>query len=383
MIDPAVAVGLGRQVAIGIVGMGLLAAVVGSLAAAGYRWASTRSPPAGSMVIVGLAAVSAYLSVVVLGSGALLEDVPLEHHLSAGYVLGTMLVAGGTATAGSRLGDRLACQLLDISRIDAGGDAAAAIRSAGLAVDVEFPGTIETADGYRPVEPSAEAALAGATVRLPHGLSRSARRDRLERHVERDYGVDYASVAMADDGTVDRVFVGRRSGGLGSTVPPGSVAVAIRADPSPDASPGDPVEVWSTDGRRRLVATGRLRTTNGTIATVVVDADLAGDLADGERYRLLTRPDEPTDGYEFVSTVRTVEETVTTVHVDADSPLAGEFVGWLPGRVLVLERDGDLHPLPADGETLEPGDDLWVLASPAELTAFDRTGDDRLGDEAV
>lgn len=383
MTELDVAAELGRQAAIGVVGMGLLAAAVGALAAAGYRWASTRSPPAGSTIIVGLAAVAAYLTIAALGAGELLEGVPLEGRASAGYLLTTMLVSGGTATAGSRLGDRIACQLLDLPRIDACGDAAATVRAARLAVDVELPESIETAAGHSPVEPSLEDALAGATVRLPHGPSTAARRDRLERHIERDYGIGHAAVTMADDGTVDRVSVGRRSSGLGSLLPPGTVAVAIRADPSPDATLGDPVEIWSTDGRRRLVATGTVRTTNGTSATVVVDADVAGDLDDDERYRLLTRPDDPTDGYEFASTLRAAEETVTTVHVDADSPMVGEFVGWLPGRVLVVDRDDDLHPLPPDNETLEAGDDVWVVAPSAELTAIDPAVDDGVSDAPV
>ncbi|MEY7850971.1 TrkA C-terminal domain-containing protein [Natrarchaeobius sp. A-rgal3] len=381
MTEPTVAVELGRDAAVGVVGMALLAAVVGLLATSGYRWASTRSPPAGASVVAGLAAVSAYLWFSAFGTGEILPNVPLEHQLTAGYLLATTLVASVGATAGSRLGDRIACQLLDIARIDASGEAAAAVRAARLAVDVELPETVESAEGYRPVGAAIERDLARETVRLPHGLEPDRRRERIERHLEREYGVGYASVELADDGTVDRVRVGGRSSGLGSMLPPETVAVAIRADPSPNASLGDPVEIWSTDGQRRLIATGTLRTANGSIATVIVDANLADDLSSDERYRLVTRPDDPTDGYEFASTLRTVDETVTTVRVDADSPLAGEFVGWLPGRVLVVDRDGELLSLPADNETLEVGDELWVLSSPAELGSFDPTEVD--GSEAA
>ncbi|WP_323174380.1 TrkA C-terminal domain-containing protein [Natrialba sp. PRR66] len=373
MIDPELVVSLAREAAVGFVGTALLAATAGLLMAGCYRWLSTRSTPAGIPALLGLTAVAGVLSSGALASGAFLGATPLDHRLSAGYLLGTMLLGGIAATAGGRLGDRIACQVADLERIDANGEAAAAVRSARLAVEITLPKPIATATGYQAVDPAVHRALSGATIRLPHGLTPTARRERLERHIERDYDVGYAAVTLADDGTVDRVHVGRQSTGLRSMVPRGAVAIAIRADPSPDASLGDPVAIWSTDGHTEpeLVATGTLRTMTRSIATVIVDATLAAELPADDHYRLLTYPDEPTDGYEFASTLRTVEETVTTLSIDSDGPLVGEFVGWLPGRVLAIERGTDHLPLPADNETLESDDELWVLASPSDLTAFD------------
>ncbi len=375
MIEVAAFVDLLRVTAIAVVGTGLLAALVGLLTAASYRWATTRAPPAGVATVVGLSTVAGYLSYRLLGSRAFFEAVPLDHQFSAGFVVATVLVGGTAATAGGRLGDRIACEVADISRIGADGEAAASVRAARLAVAVELPDVIDHADGYRPVDPAVCRAIAGATVRLPHGLTAEQRRQRLERHLECEYGLGYAAVTLADDGSVERVLVGQQTSGLGSMLSSGTAAVAIRADCAPDASLGDPIEIWSTGDRPRLVATGRLRTTAESVATVIVDRDLAELLVPDERYRVVTRPDEPTDGYEFASTLRTADETVVTLTVDPEGPLAGEFVGWLPGRVLLVDRDGELHSLPADNETLQAGDELWILARSEDLTDVDLTSD--------
>lgn len=401
MTDVAFYADLVRRVATGIAGTGSLAAIVAVLVAGGYRWLTTRAPPAGTAVLAGLSAVGGYLSYTVLTAGTIFDGIPLVHQAHAGYLLATFAVAGTAGAAGGRLGDRIACQVLGIERIGASGEAASTVRSARLAVDLELPDRIEDANGYRPVTPATRRALEGAVVRLPHGLSVSERRARIERHLERDYDIEYTDVTMADDGSVERVLVGRRSAGLGSTLPPKTVAVAIRTHPLPDASVGDPVEIWSTgdpiardsdtQGRDRrsaldrgqLVATGTLRTVTGTVATVFVDADRADVLSADESYRVVTRPDERTDGYEFASTIRAADETVTALTVVADGPLAGEFVGWLPGRVLVIDREDDRLALPDDSETLRAGDTLWLLASPTALDAFDPVDTDAREPEPI
>jgi len=358
-----------REVAVGIVGAALLAGVVGLLVGAGYRRTTTRRLPVGAATVVGLAAVAAFLWTVAFRSGAFVGGVTLDGPATAGYLLGTVLLGAVLAAGGGRLGDGIVRQAADVRTIDADGEAAAAVRSARLAVSVELPEAVERATGYRPVEPSVRRALSGATVRLPCGLSADERRGRIERHVERDYGVDHAAVYVAADGTIDRLAVGRRRSGLGSTLPPGTVGVAIHADPPPASAAGDPVEI-RTDGGR-LVSTGRLRATDGSVATVAVDADRVPDLPAGRRHRLVALPDEPTDGYEFVSTIRGVTETVVAVTVEADGPLDGEFVGWLPGRPLVVDREDGPTALPGDGETLRAGDHLWLLGTPDELAAVD------------
>ncbi|THE66036.1 hypothetical protein D8Y22_03685 [Salinadaptatus halalkaliphilus] len=373
MIDVVALWELARTVAIGTVGSGLLAAIVGGFVAGWYRSRTKRAPPAGTVPMIGLAAVTGYWLVVAATTGSIVPGAPLEHQLSAGMLLATVAVAGVAGTVGGRFVDRLACQVGEIPRLEADGEPAAAVRDARLAVSLELPATIDDAEGYRPVDESTTRRLSGTTIELPHALSIDERRDRIERQLTADYDIDYTDVTMAEDGTVDRVLVGRHAPGLGTTVPPKTVGVAIRAECPSEASLGDSVEIWSTAAGGRLLATGTLRATDGSIATVVVDADRTPALADDERYRLVTRPAGPTGGYEFASTLHALEATVSTITVEPDGDLVGEFVGWLPGRVLVIDRDDDLLAVPETNEPLRAGDTCWVLAHPDELTDFDPT----------
>lgn len=371
MADLAAFLDLLRTTAVALAGTAALAALVAVVLSAGYRAVTTRSPPAAVVPLVALGTVTGYLTVTLLTADRLLEGVPVDHHYSAGYLLATVLLCGTAAVACSRLGDRVTCQVVDLPRIDADGDGADALRSARLAVACELPVSIDRAAGYRPVDPETRESIAGSIVRLPHGRSLASRRDRLETHLERAYDVDEARVELADDGSVERVLVGRRPTGLGSLLPPGTVVVGVRTQHPLAGGLGDPVECWSTGDEPRLVATGTLHSSAGTVATVVVDRDRFGDLTATDRYCLVTSPEEPTDGHAFAGTLRTAEETVVAWTVESGGPLAGEFVGWLPGRVLVIVRGDDLLAMPEDSETLRPDDRLWLLAAPGPLAAFD------------
>lgn len=376
MVELAAIVDLLRTTGIGLAGTATMAAVVAVLLSAGYRAVTTRSPLSGAVGLLALAVVSTYLTVTLVTTGQVLEGVPADHHYSAGYLLATVLLAGTTAVTCRRLGDRAACQVVGLSRIDADGDQADALRAARLAVACDLPTSIDRLAGSRPVDPETLESISGSTVHLPHGLSASDRRSRLESHLESAFAVDVASVELAADGTVDRVAVGTRATGLGSLVPPERVAVAVRTTSPPAGGRGDPVDCWSTGEETRLVATGTLHSSDDAVATVLVDRDRVDDLSMGDRYRLVTGPEEPTDGYALAGMLRTVDERVLTWTVEDDGPLAGEFVGWLPGRVLVVSRGEDLLALPADSETLHPGDRLWMLAAPDALSAFDRGRDE-------
>ncbi|MCL9812893.1 hypothetical protein [Natranaeroarchaeum aerophilus] len=371
---------LAREIAVGVVGMALLAGTVGLLLGLAYRWVTMRAPPTGTTPVAGLTAVALYLTGSAFNTRHLLADLPLDHHLTAGYLLGTFLAAGLITVWAGEIGDRIGCQAIGLSPIDADGDAAETIRSSRLGMALDLPGDIGSVEGYRAVDDATRRAIAGSTVTLPIDLSIERRRDRLERHIELEYDIDIVDVRMTDQGLVDRVQVGRRPTGLGSMLPPGRVAVAIRAEMTPDASLGDPIEIRSPEDDGRLITTGTLRGTDGRIATVIVDEEWA-DIDEERTYRLVTRPDDPTDSHEFAAALRRVDETVETLTVSADGPAAGEFVGWLPGRALLIDRDGELLPLPDDNETLEADDDVWILGSPDELPPSNPPANEQLAGE--
>ncbi|WP_222918261.1 TrkA C-terminal domain-containing protein [Natrinema sp. SYSU A 869] len=354
-------------------GFAVLAGVVATGIAFGYRGYSTRGSPVGVGIFAGIAVVAGWLNLVGLEHATSIGDVPLVHHATAAYFLGAIAVSAVAAEGGRRIGDQFAHDVFDIDRVAATGDVASLVRSARQPTPIELPDEIGDIDGYPPVDASVKRELAGRTVLVPQYRNDSALRSRLSTRLERDYDVDHASIAIDSDGTIDRLAVGRRRAGIGAMLPSGTAAVAIRGDPSPTASAGDPIEVWTTAGdSSRLVTTGTLRATAGNIATITVSADTVDEFAfDPEpTYRLTTRSDPPDDGYGFMSVLRAADETVRSVTVREDGSLDNEFVDWLSGTVLVVVRDDEVIPFPDGNETLRAGDRLSVLGTPSELDSL-------------
>ncbi|QLH75817.1 TrkA C-terminal domain-containing protein [Halosimplex rubrum] len=351
-----------------ILGFALYASVVAMGVSFLYRGYSTRPLPVGVGVVVGLSFVTMSLNIDAVARASIIGDTAKLHYATASYLLGVFAVGAVGADAGRRIGDHLAANVFDVTRVDAGGQVARLVQSAGLVVELELPETVDDIDGYPPVDEETERALAGRRMRFPRRLSESKLESRLAARLERDFDVGHVHAAIEPDLTVSSLAVGRRPSGIGPSLPPGTVAVAVSGDPAPDASTGDPVEVWTggEDGGD-LVATGKFRASVGDVATVAVGADDADAFDPDDSYRLVTRPDTAEDVNELVATVWEADETVTAVTVDEGDPLQGEFVDWLPVSVLTVVRDGEPIPFPADNETLAVGDTVYVLGTPAGL----------------
>lgn len=367
MIQTALIVELTREAAISVTGFAVLAAVVTVVAAFSYRRVTRRPVPTGAAILGGTGLVATWLTVRLLVGAPVVGDLSLVHHASAATLLGVISASTVAADGGRRLGDHLACEVYEITTLPTNSEVGAHLRAARCSVAVSLPTQIDDAAGYPPVDDGIKEALSGQTLVIPRRSSREDLVSRLTTRLERDYGVGHVAIELSDEGTIESLALGGRRAGLGSTLPPQTVAVAIRADPPADASPGDPVEIWTADEPSRLVTVGRLAGVTNDVATVIVDADDTDGWALDCNYRLLTRPAGPDDTAELVSTLRAVAETVTTVTVDAGASLAGEFAGWLPVLVLVIERDEALRPVPDDKTTIQAGDRLWVLGTPAAL----------------
>jgi hypothetical protein len=371
-----VVTGWTRTALLYILGFGLYAGVIATGVAFVYRAETLRPVPVGAGILLGVSLPAIWLNIESVVGTALVGSAGLLHEATGAYLLGVFFVSAVAAEGGRRTGDHLACEVYDVTRLDAGDDAAELIRSAGLAVEVELPETVADATGYPAVEEAVKDDLAGETMLFPRRLSPAERRDRLIARIEADYGVGHVEIETDGSGAVTHLAVGGTERGIGPSLPPGTVAVALRTDPSPDASVGDPVEVWGgADGPDGPLARGTLLATAGDTATVVVDAEDAAAFATGASYRLVTRPGEPNDVHELVSVIRAADETVTAVTVEADGSLDGEFAGWLPTTVPVIEREGEAIPFPLDRETLQAGDTAYVLGTPAEirdLAAYER-----------
>lgn len=354
--------------AVRLVGLGLVALLVAGVVAGLYRWRTTRPFPPATGTFLGVATVALWMLWELLAGGGFLSSLPLEHDGNAVYGVGVILTGAVLGTSGSRLGDRIGCEIYALDRIDADGEVADLLRSARVVTPVALPASVEDVDGYLPATPATKRALSERQFLLPSGLSDRELRSRVESRIVTDFAVDHAGLTV-EDGDVTALAVGRRVRGLGPTLPPGTTAVGIRADPPATTSQGERVEIWETDGGQRLVARGRLRSTNGDLATVVVDED-AAPLRPDRRYRLVTPPARPADHERLVSILRSVEETTVRVPIADGDPLEGEFVDWLPGAVLVVERDDGILVLPDDRTTLRAGDTAYLVGHPDELASI-------------
>ncbi|SFB68679.1 hypothetical protein SAMN05444422_101172 [Halobiforma haloterrestris] len=362
----------------------LLAGATATSAAAAFRWYSADSLPEGVAILVGIAPVAIWLNTQSALQDAIIGSTSLLDAETAVFTIVAFVASAIAADGGRRLGDYLARDVRWMAGSRTIDDVGQLVRTAGRVVAVELPAEIDDVDGYDPIDPATADELAGQTFLLPRRLSTEQLRERLIARLEHDYGVGHVEVEIGDDGTVASLAVGGRPTGIGPTLGPETVAVALRGDPAPDASPGDAVGIWSQDGgSTRPLAEGELRGVAGDTATVALDAEDAAALEADADYRLVTLPGTPGGERELVSLLRAAEEAVTTRTVDATDPLSGTTVGSLPGFVLVLQRGGEatnegeaesgpIVPVPSDETRLQTGDTVYVLGRPETL---DRIGD--------
>ncbi|MBX0285298.1 hypothetical protein [Haloarcula salinisoli] len=360
-----------------ILGFGLLALVTASALAFVFRQYTTRQLPAGAGMLLGVSFVAVWLAVDSALTGTLVGDTGLAHYGTGAFLLGTFVVSAGAAETGRRIGDRIGCDVFDITHLDAQTDAVDLLQSARLVVELRVPTQIADADGYLSADDDVKSELAGRRFRFPRRLDIDDLESRFETRIQQDFGLDYVDVSLAEDGTVERVSVGVKPSGLGASLPPNTAGIAVRATPLPEAGVGDPVEVWTTGETEQFVTKGEFRSTDGETTTLLVDESDVAQLDQGEQYRLVTHPDTSSDLAEFIPVIRDVEETMTRVTVEAGGPLEGEFAGWLPVSVPVIDRAGTAIPFPAERETLQAGDVAYVIGTPADIARLDQYEADR------
>jgi hypothetical protein len=336
----------------------VLSAVVSGAAAAAHRWYAGSAIPTGLAVLLGTSAVALSLN-----ATAVLAQFSGGADLDTTAVLTNVVVFGAAAFAagvGGRSGDRIAVGLFsdtpDVARI---------VRSAGRLTPVDLPEEIEDMPEYDPVPPETKAALAGETLRLPRHLDAEGLREALVGRLKADYGVGHVDLELdLENREVSYLAVGSRLAGLGPTLPPGTAAVAVRADPALSASAGDAVQLFR-DGER--VVSGELRGTAGDTVTVALDATEAATLDEGP-YRLATLPASPAADREFAALLRTVDETLGVVTVAEGSELAGVTVGALAPAVVAVRGGGEtVEAIPPRSRAFAPGDVVYAVGRPDAL----------------
>jgi hypothetical protein len=242
------------------------------------------------------------------------------------------------------------------------------VAAVGRVIAVEVPDDIADVVGYDPVTNDLKAQIAGRTFLFPRRLTVAELESRLAARLETDYGVGHVDVDLGPAGEVRHLALGRRAAGVGPTLLPETVAVAVNADPAFAARPGDRVQVRAPETGERLT-TGELRGVRDDAVTLAVDAEDAARLDDTTEYRLVTLPTEPQPHREFVSLLRATPETLGVVELAPDAPLVGESVGAAGAAVAALRPadGGALVPLPARDRPLRAGDALYLLARPEDL----------------
>ena len=351
-------------------GLVLLAAVLSTAIAALYRWYARARIPDGVAVLVGVSGVAVYLnstaalaSVIERGTAILTID-------SAVFNTATLFLAVVAAAGGRRFGDRLGesvLVLLGARRIET--DVSAIVRTVGRMTTVTLPEAVEDMEGYDPVPEGTKAKFAGETLVFPRRQTVEELERRVVERLKSDYGIGFVDVDLDETGTVSYLAVGSRQAGIGPALPPGTAAVAVRADPASDASAGDVVGVYRTTGAgpERVVG-AEVRGVADDVVTLAVDASEADRLDPEIRYRLVTMPVEPRADREFASLLRSSEETMGVVTVAAGSSLVGVPVGALDVAVVAIRPpDGSVEAIPSRDRTLAVGETVFAVAAPARL----------------
>ncbi len=339
------------SIAVRILALAVLAGAVTGAVAAGYRLYARETMPARLGLLVGLRAVAVWLNTVVaLSQYVVVGSDPLGLSVALRNVL-AFVASAGVSEVGRRAGDRLPAN----SSVLAGagsveGEISPLVTAVGRVITVTLPATIEDAPGYEPIPEELRAELAGATLVFPRGLTVAELRERLETRTTDDYGIGHVDCEIDTAGAVTSLVAGLRESGLGPRLAPGTAAVGIDADPTPDASPGDVVQLWRDGGR---IATGELRDASTDIATVALDTHET-PLVPGD-YRLVTLAEGngAARGVRALFRTRAVERRV-------DAPLAGTRLAEYDGIVLAIEGTR-FETLPGSDRRLEEGEVIFVL----------------------
>lgn len=367
-----------------VLGLTLLSGALGIGTGALYRWYARERVPEGLAVLAGLSAVAVYLNTTAALGEVIAGEFDTLSVEAALLNVAVFAAAGVAASAGGRVGDRLGAS----AGLTAGGAAetevSRIVRTVGRVIAVELPDAddIEDIEGYDPVVPDVKETLGGQRLVFPRRLTVEELRERLVARLRTDYGVGHVDVDIAEDGTVEYLAVGSREAGLGPTLPPETVAVAARADPAFAASPGDVVQVWTTDATPpERVTSAEVRGTAGDVVTLAVDAADEASIDPEARYRLVTFPVEPRADREFASLLRAADETMGVTTIAEGSTLAGTPVSALDVAVVgVRPGDGPVEAIPSRSRPLAAGETVYAVARPDELRKLEAAAGSRESD---
>jgi len=216
--------------AVNLIVFAILSALTAGGLTVAYRWYFKSLVPEGIAILAGVAVVALYINTASLGVVVGQGSVDLFRPGVVFFNVVALGVSTVAAPVGRRLGDTFASQLFSLvglGELDA--EVSTMVRSVGRVTSVRLPSEIEDMESYDPVAEETKAELAGKTLVFPRRLTVEELRSRLVNRLKEDYSVGYVDVDLTADGTVDYLAVGSRAAGVGATIAPGTVAVAIRA----------------------------------------------------------------------------------------------------------------------------------------------------------
>ncbi len=383
-----------------VIGLVVGAFLASSVAALLYRWYTREDIPRALAVLFGASVVALYLNTVGLFGDFVTGTDTAVFQLET-VLFNTTALAGAALVSpvGRLAGDRLATDVFAVTgakELDA--DVSRLVRTVGRVTSVTLPEEIGDIEAYDPVSETIKAQLAGKTLLFPRRLDEAGLRTRLVERIKDDHGVGHVDVDF-EDGDVSYLALGSRAAGLGPTLSPGTVALAVRGDPGPGAAAGDPVQVWttpsvaaeepvdtSTDGgptsqtgnghsgsKPTRVALGELRGVADDVTTIALDEEDADRLSGADEYRLVTLPADPRVDREFASLLRNADETMAVITVQPESALDGRVVADVDTTVVAIRpASGSIDAIPTRESELRAGDTLYVVGRPEVLRKVER-----------
>lgn len=350
-----------------------LALLVTIISAAIYRWLLNEELPQGIGLLLGASAIAIVLNTTATLSQSIGGTTELLTPQAASFTVLSFLVGGFASEAGRIGGDRLGRRFIPATGIPSlDRDVTSFIKGRGRVIRVEVPAEIQDIDGYEPVRLDLKDDLAGSVMTFPSGLTREELIEAFVARVQQDTGIQKIDVEFSPAGEITYLAVGRGEAGIGHTLPPGEVAVAIRADPAFSASPGDQVRVWRVDPEPKRLLTAEVRGIIEDIVTVSVPEDDV-DLLDAESgYRIVTLPKTPRPDREFAGVLRRANESVIQTVIGPSSELIGVEISQVGVTILTIEsEDGSIDALPEPDTPLSAGDTVISMGRPDALRRFE------------
>ena len=346
----------------------LLAAGIATVAGFVFRWYAHDTLAEGIAILLGLSGIALVLNTTAaLGLALSGEAEAIEN--DAVFTLAAFAAGTVGSDLGRRLGDLLGSRFAEVSRLPSRLDTEVSqlVKAKGRVLRVTLPEEIGDIDGYDPVPPETKTNLAGETLLFPRRITQAELRTRIVDRLKNDYDVGHVDVDLDETGSVQYLAVGSRAAGIGPTIDPGSVAIAIRADPAYAASPGDHVEVWRPGETPTRIARGELRAAVKDVVTIVVDAEDAAALAPEGPYKLVTTGARPNVDREFASLLRSADETMSAITIETGSSLVGSTPAGLKVTIAAIRGAEDVDALPTRSRIFAPGDVIYAVGRPDRL----------------